>query len=126
METKKILSYKCFKATCSFRGRDYVAYFTKDIPFKAAPWKFHGLRGVMLEVYSTDEYCNWVAESIEIRPFKKEIELPFYGIDIVDLKKYIKVLKAKKQFIIEYHKRKGRSEEYISKKVRSIEKFDLD
>ena len=125
-ETKTILGYTCHKATCSFRGREYVAWFTREIPFKAAPWKFHGLPGVILEVYSTDEYCSWVVESIEIRPFKTEIELPFYGIDIVDLKKYIKVLKAKKQSRIEWYKRDGESEEYISKSVRTIEKFDLD
>ncbi len=125
-ETKTILGYTCHKATCNFRGRNYEAWFTREIPFKAAPWKFHGLPGAILEVYSTDEYCSWVAEGLEIRPFKKEIELPFYGIDIVDLKKYIKVLKARKQSTIEYHKRNGKSEEYISKQVRTIEKFDLE
>ncbi|WP_421918433.1 GLPGLI family protein [Marinifilum sp.] len=126
MDTKTILGYTCHKATCKFRGRNYEAWFTRAIPFKAAPWKFHGLPGVILEVYSTDEYCSWVAESIEIRPFKKEIELPFYGIDIVDLKKYIKILKAKKQSSIESQKRRGKSEEQISMSTRTIEKFDLD
>ncbi|WP_421919139.1 GLPGLI family protein [Marinifilum sp.] len=126
MDTKTILGYTCHKATCNFRGREYVAWFTREIPFKAAPWKFHGLPGVLLEVYSTDGYCSWVAESLEIRPFKKEIELPFYGWDIVDLKKYIKVLKAKKQSCIEWYKRNGESEEFISNSVRTIEKFDLD
>ncbi|WP_421921288.1 GLPGLI family protein [Marinifilum sp.] len=125
-ETKTILGYTCHKATCSFRGRNYEAWFTREIPFKASPWKFHGLPGAILEVHSTDGYCSWVAESLEIRPFKKEIELPFYGWDIVDLKKYIKVLKARKQSRIEYHKRNGKSEEYISKQLRTIEKFDLD
>ncbi|WP_421919153.1 GLPGLI family protein [Marinifilum sp.] len=126
MDTKKILGYTCLKATCNFRGRDYVAWFTRDIPFKATPWKFHGLPGAILEVYSTDGYCSWVAESLEIRPFKKEIELPFYEWDIVDMDTYIKILKKKKKSYIEMYKRWGYSEEQISMKLRTIEKFDLD
>ena len=126
MDTKIILGYTCHKATCNFRGRDYVAWFARDIPFKAAPWKFHGLPGVILEVYSTDGYCSWVAEGLEIRPFKKEVEQPFYGWDIVDLDKFIQILKVKKQSTIEYFKRMGKTEEEIYEKLRTIEKFDLD
>ncbi|WP_421918434.1 GLPGLI family protein [Marinifilum sp.] len=126
MDTKTLLGYTYHKATCKFRGRDYEAWFTREIPFKAAPWKFHGLPGVLLEVYSTDDYCSWVAESIEIRPFKKEIVLPFYGWDIVDLDKYIRILKSKKQSSIDKYKKWGYSEEQISMSTRSIEIFDLD
>ena len=126
MDTKTILGYICHKATCSFRGRDYEAWFTREIPFKAAPWKFHGLPGAILEVYPTDGYCSWVAESIEIRPFKKEIEIPLYGIDIVDLDKYMHILKKKKQVAIKIGKGLGLSEEQISLKLRTIEIFDLE
>ncbi|WP_421919140.1 GLPGLI family protein [Marinifilum sp.] len=126
VDTKTILGYTCHKATCSFRGREYVAWFTRDIPFKAAPWKFHGLPGAILEVYPTDGYCSWVAESVEIRPYKKEIELPFYGIDIVDLKKYMQILKKKKQVALKGAEIFGFSEEQISMSTRSIEIFDLD
>ncbi|WP_421919152.1 GLPGLI family protein [Marinifilum sp.] len=126
MDTKTILGYTCHKATCNFRGRNYEAWFTRDIPFKAAPWKFHGLPGAILEVYSTDEYCSWVAEGLEIRPFKKEIELPFYGCDIVDMDTYIKILKKKKQVVLKLAERRRYSEEEISMSTRSIEKFDLD
>ncbi|WP_421919141.1 GLPGLI family protein [Marinifilum sp.] len=126
MDTKTILGYTCHKATCSFRGREYVAWFTRDIPFKAAPWKFHGLPGAILEVYPTDGYCSWVAESLEIRPFKKEIELPFYGWDIVDMDKYMQILKKKKQVNLKILKGFGYSEEQISKRLKAIEIFDLD
>ena len=126
MNTKTILGYTCHKATCSFRGRDYVAWFTRDIPFKAAPWKFHGLPGVILEAYSTDGYCSWIAEQLEIRPFKKEIELPFYGWDVVDLDKHLEILKAKKRSRVEFHKRARRSEEESLRRLETIEIFDLE
>ncbi len=126
MNTKTILGYTCHKATCSFRGRDYVAWFTRDIPFKAAPWKFHGLPGVILEAYSTDGYCSWIAEQLEIRPFKKEIELPFYGWDVVDLDKHLEILKVKKRSRVEFHKRARRSEEESLRRLETIEIFDLE
>ena len=104
-ESKTIMDYDCIKATCTFRGRNYEAYFTTEIPFKACPWKFHGLPGVVLEVYSTDGYCSWVANSIEIRPKKSEVELPNVGMDIIDLDNYIVILKKDRKGSIESCKR---------------------
>ena len=104
-ETKDILGYPCYKATCSFRGRDYVAWATREIPFKAAPWKFHGLPGVVLEVYSTDGFCKWEAKSLEIRDQKTELKFPMDKWTIVKLGKYIKLLKARKQGYSESHKK---------------------
>ncbi len=103
--SKTILGYQCNEASCTFRGRDYVAYFTREIPFKTAPWKFHGLPGVVLEVYSTDEFCKWTAESLEIKTYKKEIDLPYDGLEIVHLELYINMLKEKKRQLIEISKK---------------------
>ena len=91
-ETKKILKYTCNKATCSFRGRDYVAYFTKEIPFKAAPWKFHGIPGVVLEVYSEDNFFKWEATSLEVRSHTENIEYQFKGVKLIELEEYIEHL----------------------------------
>lgn len=56
-EKKKILDYECQRATCSFRGRDYEAWFAEDIPMSYGPWKFNGLPGLILEVSDTkNEY----------------------------------------------------------------------
>ena len=48
-EQKIVLGYTCYKAATQFRGRDYIAWFTMDIPVQAGPWKFWGLPGLILE-----------------------------------------------------------------------------
>ena len=104
-ETKTILGYKCFNASCSFRGREYIAYFTREIPFKAAPWKFHGLPGVILEVYSTDDFCRWTAKSLKIKPHERNINLPFDGKKMIDLEEYKNILSRKQKSYKEARKR---------------------
>lgn len=50
-EKKKIGSYICTKATTTFRGRDFIAWFTTEIPLPFGPWKLHGLPGLILEAH---------------------------------------------------------------------------
>lgn len=57
-DKKTILGYDCQKATATFRGRDYEAWFTMDIPSKYGPYKFIGLPGLILSLQdSLKEYC---------------------------------------------------------------------
>ncbi len=110
-ETKTILGYSCNKATCTFRGRNYIAYFTREIPFKAAPWKFHGLPGVVLEVYSADYFVSWTAQSLEIRPYERKFELPFSGVETINWHQFTRFIKNLQQKRIEayrnYHMANG-------------------
>ncbi|WJS96839.1 GLPGLI family protein [Flavobacterium johnsoniae] len=63
-EYKEILDYKCQKATTEFRGRNYTAWFTTDLP-PGGPWKFDDLPGFILEAYSNDkDNYSWKAQSI--------------------------------------------------------------
>ena len=64
-EHQTILGHKCQKATCHFRGRDFVAWFAADVPIKGGPWKFGGLPGCILKVYDTKKIYVWEAVAIE-------------------------------------------------------------
>jgi GLPGLI family protein len=64
-ETLTILGHRCQKATCHFRGRDFVAWFAADVPIKGGPWKFGGLPGCILKVYDTQHLYEWEAVAIE-------------------------------------------------------------
>lgn len=72
-DTKVIAGYQTSKATCSFRGRSYTAWYTPEIPIEVGPWKFQGLPGAILEVYDDDRCFFWSAFSVEYSP-KKPIE----------------------------------------------------
>ncbi|SDQ05542.1 GLPGLI family protein [Chryseobacterium soldanellicola] len=52
-ETKQIQDYTLQKATAKFGGRDWIAWFNKDIPFNEGPFKFSGLPGLIFEIYDT-------------------------------------------------------------------------
>lgn len=53
-EKKAIEGYPVTKAKTTFRGREYHAWFSEEIPLDAGPWKFNGLPGLIFEVFSTD------------------------------------------------------------------------
>lgn len=58
-DTKSIKEFKVQKAKASFRGRDYISWFTSEIPISEGPYKFNGLPGLILEIADTDKHWNF-------------------------------------------------------------------
>ncbi|MCJ7932257.1 MAG: GLPGLI family protein [Chryseobacterium sp.] len=66
-KTKKILGYNCIKATANFRGSEVTAYFTKELPYSAGPFKFYGLPGLILDIREENKNFNiWKADKVEL------------------------------------------------------------
>ena len=62
---KTILGYKCRKAFCSYRGRDYEAWYAPDISVSAGPWKFSGLPGLIMSVQDTKGHYTFEIIGLE-------------------------------------------------------------
>ncbi len=73
--TKEILGYKCRRATCNFRGRDYIAYYTDEIPVADGPWKFGGLPGFIMEVRDIHDHYSFVCVGINSKA-NRQITMP--------------------------------------------------
>lgn len=65
-EIKELLGYNVQKATCNFRGRNYIAWFTPEINIPDGPWKFNGLPGLILEISSNDSFIKFEAFQITL------------------------------------------------------------
>lgn len=63
-DTMTVCGYVCHKAISSFRGRTWIAWFSKDINISDGPWKFHGLPGLILSVESEDKEISFKAVTI--------------------------------------------------------------
>ena len=85
-ETKKIGIFNCFKASTTFRGRNYIAWFTLEIPISFGPWKLNGLPGLILEAYDVNKYLYWYFKNFEYPSTKIEV---VKTISENDYKKYI-------------------------------------
>ena len=88
-EIKEIAGYKCQKATCSFRGRNYIAWFTRDIPINEGPWKFNGLPGLIVKVYDTQEHYDF--ELYSMRKINKPIEMNEKDYPKISREDYIRI-----------------------------------
>jgi len=64
-EKKQILNYNCKKATTSFRGRDFEAWYTEDVPLQNGPWKFCGLPGLIVKVIDTKNIYSFDLVSVK-------------------------------------------------------------
>ncbi|MEC5158382.1 GLPGLI family protein [Chryseobacterium sp. MP_3.2] len=65
---EQILGYQTIQATAHFAGRDYIAWFTTEIPVFDGPYKFQGLPGLILKL--TDTKNNFLFKAIAIEKNK--------------------------------------------------------
>lgn len=80
-ETALIDGFGTQKARGSFGGRIYEAWFTTELPIQGAPWKLHGLPGLVLKARSVDGDVNFDFISLNTNLQSEiQISLPFNGI----------------------------------------------
>lgn len=86
---KKIGKFTCKAASLKFRGRDYIAWYTTEIPINHGPWKFYGLPGLIVEISSKDNNIKFRLKKISrtVSPISK-IDIPENGKKIT-FKEYV-------------------------------------
>ena len=63
-EKKMIDSLECFKATTTFKGRNYTAWYCPSIPIPNGPWKLGGLPGLIIEAYEDQKDLYFLLSGI--------------------------------------------------------------
>jgi GLPGLI family protein len=106
-ENQTISSYPCQKATTTFRGRKYEAWFTTKIPINNGPWKFGGLPGLILKISDTQN--NYVFECMGIESLRIKEPIKFYTLEYKELKRedYNLIVKRFHKNTIAYYKAIG-------------------
>ena len=80
--SKDTLSFSgvpCQKATASYEGKNWTAWFAPGLPFQSGPWKLNGLPGLIIEAYDENKTVHFQFAGMEkaktkefMRPGTKE------------------------------------------------------
>lgn len=96
LDTQKdtiILGYTCQKACTSYAGRDWVAWYSPQIPISDGPYKFNGLPGLILKISDTKNQHCFTLNSIKKVTFNQSIMLQTHSFVDVTAEDYIKIKK---------------------------------
>ncbi|MDK2773280.1 MAG: GLPGLI family protein [Flavobacterium sp.] len=85
-EQKRISGYNCFKATGVYGDRNYIAWYTPEIPTNFGPWKLHGLNGLIISVEDESKEILFTLKRVVKNNEEKEIDI--LDKKLVSLKKY--------------------------------------
>lgn len=73
-ESQTINTFSCKKATLHYKGRDWVAWYTPEIPLPYGPYKFTGLPGLVVKIESEDgEFSFELIKSIPKEKLKDKV-----------------------------------------------------
>ncbi len=106
-ETDSVSGYAVQKAVCSYGGRNWEAWFAKEIPFSDGPYKFSGLPGLILKIRDTQGHYSFDYQ-VMYRP-DRILPIVFVEKDYLETnrKSYLKAMEYTRQDIINRAKEAG-------------------
>lgn len=119
-DEKQIGNYKCKKATCSYRGRNYIAWYSPDIALSEGPYIFTGLPGLILEIYDDKNQYMFSLNGLEQVEGYNPIYLPSDNVvesTRQEVRKITSNLKANPASILQLMGGKAKISEEVIRKV---------
>lgn len=92
-DTLTLLGYRCTRATTQFKGRQWSAWYTTDIPVSEGPWKLCGLPGLILKAEDDEGHYRFTADGLEQSHGTEPILFGGNDYQPVDRKQYDKMQK---------------------------------
>ena len=62
---KNILGYNCKEAKIFYKGRNWTAYYSEEIPLNEGPFLFNGLPGIILEIFDDKNEHHFIVQGID-------------------------------------------------------------
>ncbi|WP_321519014.1 GLPGLI family protein [uncultured Bacteroides sp.] len=106
-EKKEIQGYSCQKAKTKFKGREWTAWFTTEIPVSDGPWKLCGLPGLILAAADSDSLYHFYCVGVNKLTKKKPIKIFKAKYIVCDKKEFYSVMKRMCEQPFEFFKRFG-------------------
>lgn len=101
-ETKQYGKRVCKKATTTFRGRTYTAWYLPEIKTKMGPWKFSNPPGLIFEIYDTDKVLHIKLRNLNTKKYSNINDWDNEKRKkIISLKEYIKLEEKAEDVILE-------------------------
>ena len=89
--SRVIQGFKCQRALCRFRGRDYVAWYAPEIAISEGPYVFSGLPGLILQLSDQDQNYIFLCEGFYKCPAKEFVYLNDDKVTQTDRAEYRKI-----------------------------------
>ncbi len=77
-DKREIAGFTCQKATAFAFGRQWIAWFTSEIPISDGPYKFRGLPGLIIEVFDDKKYFMFSLVKYSKEDKEIDIRIPKY------------------------------------------------
>jgi len=93
LDTQKdtvILGYTCQRARISYAGRDWVAWYSPQIPLADGPYKFNGLPGLILKIADTKKLHCFTLNSIKEVTYNQPILVQTGSFEAITAEDYVK------------------------------------
>jgi GLPGLI family protein len=85
-DKEEISGYLATKASAYYGGRQWIAWFTPEIPISDGPYKFNGLPGLILKIYDSEQHYIFSIKDIStVKEGEIENKIRFYNNDYLDV-----------------------------------------